>query len=257
MVIMTKAPGELTDSLKRYVFSSYVARTYDSFFKDSALFRFDTRILDDLIPPNSRLLDIGCGTGRHVLHFTQKGCFVVGIDLSEHMLRICRRKLTSMGLDIGLARADMQRLTCLRDASFDYAICMFSTIGLIRGKHERQHFIEEVRRVLRPGGYFVLHTHNFYHSLFDPVDRFWPFRSALVALARRGELGDKHLSYYRGIRNMYLHVFRHSEVARLLRNGSFTIERTLYLNEPRNAELPHPFLRRLRANGFIFIARIA
>jgi len=252
--LMSKAPDPLPASTREYIASSYVARTYDYFFRDNQLFNFDTDLLDEVLPRGSRVLDLGCGTGRHTLHLSNKGSFVLGVDLSHHMLATCSRKLRSSGRKSFLVRANICELGFIRDAGFDAAICMFSTIGLIRGKHNREQFARGVRRALRKPGLFVLHTHNFYHSFLDPVEKLWPLKSALNSLMGKSEIGDKNLSYYRGVQNMYIHVFRDAEVKRLLEKCGFLVRRIIYLNEARNAELPPSLFNRLRANGFIFVA---
>ncbi|MFX0095488.1 MAG: class I SAM-dependent methyltransferase, partial [Candidatus Hodarchaeota archaeon] len=50
--------------------------------------------------PLTSLLDLGCGTGNHVIHFARKGISVVGVDLSEEELEIARKKTAKEGLTI-------------------------------------------------------------------------------------------------------------------------------------------------------------
>jgi len=251
---MRNASDPLTPSTREYVASGYVARTYDYYFRDNQLFEFDTELLGQIIPAGSRVLDLGCGTGRHTFYFSDKASLVVGVDLSEHMLAVCSMKLRSAGPNACLIRANICDLAFLRKGTFDAAICMFSTMGLIRGKHNRERFVLGVRSALKESGRFVLHTHNFYHSFLDPADKFFPLKSAATALIGRSELGDKNLTYYRGVRNMYIHVFRDAELRRLLERSGFRVRHVAYLNEPRNAELRPSLPNRLRANGFIFVA---
>ncbi len=252
---MRNLSDPLTPSTRKYVSSAYIARTYDYYFRDNELFQFDTAVLDEVIPPGSRILDLGCGTGRHTAHFSSKGCFAVGVDLSEHMLTICSAKLRRSALKGYLVRADICDLGFFRPGSFDAALCMFSTIGLIKGERNREQFLIGARRTLRPAGILVLHTHNFYHGFADPSAKLFPLTSALSALLQRSELGDKNLTYYRGVPDMYLHVFRDTEVKRLLKRTGFRVQDIFYLNDRRNAALRPSLPNRFRANGFIFVAR--
>jgi SAM-dependent methyltransferase len=91
------------------------------------------------IEPGMRLLDIGCGTARHVIHFARRGHCVVGADLSAHMIRVAREKARQASVPASLVRADMVDLPRLfQPGSFDYALCMFSTIGLVAGQEVYQ-----------------------------------------------------------------------------------------------------------------------
>ena len=58
------------------------------------------------------------------------------------------------------------------DRSFENAACLFSTFGMIRGEGERRTMLQNVRRILMPGGVFVMHAHNRgFHRL--GLRRFW------------------------------------------------------------------------------------
>jgi ubiquinone/menaquinone biosynthesis C-methylase UbiE len=75
-----------------------VARRYDMWLLSPAgryVERSENQLILDLLQPNSRqsVLDVGCGTGNHLLFFRQLGLDASGIDSSETMLRIARDKL--------------------------------------------------------------------------------------------------------------------------------------------------------------------
>ena len=73
------------------------------------------------VGPGSRVLDVATGTGAQVLAFAETGAEVVGIDLSESMLRIARRK--ARGRNVTFRVADARELP-FEDAYFD--ICCVS-----------------------------------------------------------------------------------------------------------------------------------
>jgi len=68
------------------------------------------------------------------------------------------------------------------------------------------------------------------------------------------EVGDRVMEEYRGIKNMYLHVFSLSEVTGLLRRGGFEIRRLSYLNDSRNGEVAPGRFASVKANGFLIAA---
>ncbi len=241
-------------SVTEYTSDARLARDYDLFHDGNRLFDADTLFLDEVIPDRCRVLDLGCGTGRHVLSLAKRGCRVTGVDLSPWMLRQTAKKLDRHGYDARLVRADICRLEGLEDASFDAAVCMFSTMGILRRKRLRRIALAEWRRVLAPGGLLVVHVHNLWHNLFSPSSRMWLVGSLLRSLLPGREFGDKWMVGYLGLSRLYIHVFRLRELRGLVRRAGFRIERELLFNEARTGPITGRF-KWLRANGFVVVGR--
>ncbi|MDA1140635.1 MAG: methyltransferase domain-containing protein [Planctomycetota bacterium] len=241
-------------STQQYIQSLWVAEDYDDYFALNALFQFDTGFLDRMLRQPGKLLDVGCGTGRHLVHFVKKGFEVTGVDLSDAMLRIVEEKLGEAQLSASLLKSDICDIPHLGDETFDAAICMFSTLGMVRGHKNRMACMHEVFRVLKPKGIFIFHCHNFlFRGLSIDTWHEW-FRSYLLTF-RGYEVGDKILDEYRTIKDMYLHTFRPSEIRRMVTAAGFQLEYFGYLNADRSGELPPIMFRALRANGFVIVAR--
>ncbi|MFH1080274.1 MAG: class I SAM-dependent methyltransferase [Pseudomonadota bacterium] len=80
------------------IFNEETARSHESWLQTPAGRYIDGReksLILDLIAPRGgeRVLDVGCGTGDHMLLFRRKGCDVAGIDPSPAMLKLAREKL--------------------------------------------------------------------------------------------------------------------------------------------------------------------
>ncbi|MBI4633434.1 MAG: class I SAM-dependent methyltransferase [Deltaproteobacteria bacterium] len=80
------------------IFNEEMARTYDEWLRTPAgryVDEQEKRLITDLLVPRERetVLDVGCGTGEHLLLFRSKGCDVTGIDPSAPMLAIAGDKL--------------------------------------------------------------------------------------------------------------------------------------------------------------------
>src|SRR5262249_55526483 len=137
-----------------------------------------------------RLIDLGCGSGRLLLDFAGRGFSVVGVDLSEPMLQVAAGKAAQAGQTVSLLKANLVELDAVANSSFDYAACLFSTLGMIDGHAERRRMIGHAHRLLRPGGTFLSHVHNRWFHLWTKGGRKWLMADMLRAIRRRGGAGD-------------------------------------------------------------------
>ena len=192
--------------------------------------------------------------GRALAQQWESSAEVTGVDLSEHMLDIARAKLEGEALEARLVRGDICSLPELAAGGFDAAVCMFSTLGLLRGRKLRLAALGEARRLLRPGGVYAFHVHNLLHNLTHAEGRRWLLGNALEAVLGRARLGDRLMPRYRGEIDLYLHVFTRREALGLARGAGFEVTRLTALNERRDGELTGGW-RSVRANGFLVAAR--
>ena len=244
----------ISPGTRQYVLASHIAWEYDEEFENLPLFRYDTRVLDEVLTERGRVLDLGCGTGRHLIHLAKRGFNTVGLDLSPFMLDVARQKLRDASLKVQLIRGDLCNLAMFRSDAFRYAICMFSTLGLIRWHENRVAFLKEVRRILEPGGVLVVHAHNRFSNITSMQKRLWLLKSYLLRPFRRTELGDI-VGEYRGIPNMFMHTFSPGELRSLLIEADFDVERMIQLNANRSGPLEAKLLTSLRSHGMIAVAK--
>jgi len=117
-----------------------------------------------------RVLDLGCGAGRHVILLAREGFDAVGQDISSVALRLCRIGLRKAGVQAELVRRDMEQIP-FPSASFDAVI---SVAAVYHNKVEGiKASIGEVRRVLKPGGLFLvwfLSRRSYGVGEFDPSE---------------------------------------------------------------------------------------
>jgi SAM-dependent methyltransferase len=122
-----------------------------------------------------RVLDLGCGFGRHALALAELGCEVVGLDLSRELLLVARELPGyERFLQGRLVRGRAERAP-FRAGAFDSVVVLFSSFGYLGEEGDRR-VMDEIARLTRPGGLAVLDLMNPDHV-----------RSHLVAeSARRG-----------------------------------------------------------------------
>lgn len=245
-------PPGVTRGMWDYAHTESIATDYDAYFTGTQLFELDEAILRRHFTTPGLVADLGCGTARALVPLVKRGFRGLAVDLSEPMLKVVREKVEKEQLDITCVRANLVELDCIADGAVDYCISLFSTLGMIRGRENRHKALLHTRRILKPGGKFVLHVHNYWYNLYDPGGPWWVLEGYWRGLIRRDiEPGDKFF-FYRGVSNMFLHVFTWREIRRALRRAGFRILDTVYLDPQRHRALRAPWLAgNLRANGWI------
>jgi ubiquinone/menaquinone biosynthesis C-methylase UbiE len=110
------------------------------------------------IGPSQQVLDLGCGTGTLTVMVKQihPGSDVTGLDADRAALAIAKRKAAKAGVEIGLDQGMSYKLP-YPDASFDRALSSLFFHHLKR--QDKQRTLEEVHRILKPGG--ELHVADF------------------------------------------------------------------------------------------------
>src|SRR4051794_30751635 len=188
--MQTPADWQLPPGVDRglwdYLNDRGVAAGYDAGLAGSSLFRVDLPFVDQHCPLSGRLIDLGCGTGRLLVARAKRGGWGLGVDLSVPMLEAARDRAKAEGVTVHLLRANLTELDCLAPESFDGAACLFSTLGMVRGKGQRRAVVRHAHRLLKRGGRFVLHVHNRWFNLWDPQGRRW-----LLGNLFRKDAGDR------------------------------------------------------------------
>ena len=120
----------------------------------------------DWLPSGGAVLDVGCGAAPVVSELRKNGVTCYGIEYAEDMIRHAKTRLRSMGLDEGgLYRGDCRAMP-FDDGSFDAVVCL----GLISYVENFGEVLEEIRRLLKPGGIALVSFRNKHNPvLSDPV----------------------------------------------------------------------------------------
>jgi ubiquinone/menaquinone biosynthesis C-methylase UbiE len=253
-----RLPPGVTRGLWDYLHDREIARNYDASLVGSVLCAADVRFAARHFNRPGKLIDLGCGTGRLLLSFAQRGYWVLGVDLSEEMLKKAGERADEANVPIQLMKANLVQLASLRDRTFDYAACLFSTLGMIAGPDNRQRVLQEVYRLLRPGGRFVLHVHNRWFNFWDPSGRMWLLQNLWRALAGNAQAGDRLMPVHQGVSGLTLHLFTRSEAIRLLVRSGFKILEVQPVSLRDEGLLSYSrCLGWLRAYGFLLAAERA
>ena len=139
------------------------ARIYDAIYGGQDYAAAGRRVQEHIqrLAPEARdLLDVGCGTGRHLEHLRDHYA-VEGLDLSPELLAVARERLP----DVPLHTADMAEADLGR--RFDVVTCLFSAIGYVRTADRLEATLARMAGHLRPGGVALV------EPWFTP-EAYWP-----------------------------------------------------------------------------------
>jgi len=143
------------------VYDNFYANIYDYLVFNDVKNNYEVgEIINKTIPSSeSKILDIGCGTGHHVAKLASQNLDIIGIDISESMIKKAKENYPNEKFMV----ADALNPNDFTSNSFTHILCMYFTIYYFKDKRL---FFENAYKWLMPGGYLVVH-------LVDP-DKFNP-----------------------------------------------------------------------------------
>lgn len=178
----------------------------------------------------SRVLDVGCGYGRHAIELVQHGLAVTGLDLSLPLLIRAADESQKRALTVNFVHSDMRSLAF--DSEFDSAYCMLTSFGYF-DEETNLKVAEGIARALKPGGRFLLDVVNRDYIVSDLPARIWwegdgcvvleevefNFNTSRILTHRSVVFEDgRQLDQEISVRAYSLH-----ELGKLLRNAGFRV----------------------------------
>ena len=133
---------------------------HDPLFPEAESRREVSAMLELLgLPYGARVLDVPCGWGRHTKLLAESGMETLGADLSPELLLRARGRQGPKPSARGprYVAADLRDLP-FPDASFDAVINVYTSLGLFLDDAEDLRALREARRLLAPGGVFLLES---------------------------------------------------------------------------------------------------
>jgi SAM-dependent methyltransferase len=137
-------------------FDAHYLLEYEPIFTLERDRREAARLLEILaLPAGSRVLDVPCGQGRHAHLLAEAGFDVDGLDYSEDLLVLARRR--GEGRTLRYTQGDMRRLPRRWTGRFDAVLNLFTSFGFFTNPADDARVVGEFARVLKPGGALVWH----------------------------------------------------------------------------------------------------
>jgi SAM-dependent methyltransferase len=152
-----------------------------------------------------KVLDVGSGNGYVLSRYAKAGAEVVGVDLTQTAVDLCRRRFELMGLEGSFDIANAESLP-FEDATFD-CVC---SMGVVHHTPDTERAVAEIHRVLKPGGRVILMVYHRNSVLYQVNFR-------VHALLMRRDIQEL-VNEVDGVGNPKGDVYSRAELARLLRD---------------------------------------
>jgi SAM-dependent methyltransferase len=144
------------------VYDKFYANIYDFLVFNSQKDDYEIgEIINNTTPTTqSKILDIGCGTGHHVAKFEELKLSTMGIDISESMIDKAKQNYPNLTFKV----ADALNKNAVMGDSFTHVVCLYFTLYYFQDKTL---FFQNAMHWLKPGGHLVIHMVN--RDKFDPI----------------------------------------------------------------------------------------
>ena len=150
------------------IYDNFYSKLYDKLFNSELKNEFEIyhvvsyAIKEDKTfkPHDINILDLGCGTGKHINIFAREKYHCTGLDKSLKMLKVARNNNPTAPL----IKGDFHNKSTFKKHEFTHICCFFYTLYYSQYPDKLFH---NVNYWLKPGGYFCVHLVNRKH--FDPV----------------------------------------------------------------------------------------
>jgi len=181
-------------------------------------------LVTDYVKEGEKILDLGCGNGRLFEFLKDKNIDYIGVDFSEKLISIAKKRFPKAKFEV----ADAFNLPFSKD-TFD-KVYSIAVLHHIPSEDFRIIFLEEIRRVLKPGELLILTVWRF-HQL---KEIYLLLKYTVLKLIGKSKLDWKDIFEPWGKKvNRYYHYFSKRELIKLIKKVKFKVIKTGIIKNKR------------------------
>lgn len=142
----------------RQIFNANYLRTDGDVVEDPNITRDEIALFTAALAPKQDdvILDLCCGQGRHTLELARRGYQqLFGLDRSHYLINRAKSLAKKEGLKVSFKEGDARKLPFAAD-KFDAIMIPGNSFGYFESSHDDTKVLEEVRRILKPGGRLLI-----------------------------------------------------------------------------------------------------
>lgn len=118
-----------------------------------------------------RILDIGCGTGRHSIELAKRGYSITGVDLSDSQLKRAEEKALEANVNVDFQKADARALSFNHEFELVIMLCE-GAFSLMETDEMNYQILQNAEKALKQPGKLIFTTLNGLFPLFHSVKEF-------------------------------------------------------------------------------------
>jgi D-alanine-D-alanine ligase len=170
------------------LFNSLYLKTDADLLDDMELTRKEVDLIVSILglSPEDKVLDLCCGQGRHIIELARRGFSnVEGYDRSQYLIRKARTRAQKENLQVRFREGDARKLPYPCD-TFDVVTILGNSFGYFDSTFDDRKIIEEIFRVMKPGGKVFIDTSDgdYTKKNFQPRSWEWLDRRYFVCRER-------------------------------------------------------------------------
>lgn len=132
------------------------------------------------LPKGSKIMDLCCGHGRHLIPLAKTGYQMTGLELNKKSLAILTKSAKRENLKVRVIEGDMRNIPFQNE--FDAIINMFMSFGYLETDKEDFKVLKSVANALKPRGKFLIDLLNPDHFLANFQTRSWEKKGKILFL---------------------------------------------------------------------------
>jgi D-alanine-D-alanine ligase len=172
----------------RHIFNANYLRTDGDVVNDENITKHEAQVFAGLldVDKDAYILDLCCGQGRHVLEMARQGFWNVhGLDRSHYLISRAKSVAKKEGLHVSFKEGDARKLPFPTD-HFDVVTILGNSFGYFETKEDDIRVLEEIRRIMKPGGKLLIDITDGDHmrSTFEPRSWEWIDKNYFVCRER-------------------------------------------------------------------------